>query len=99
MRKHQFGIGAKIFISENLTPKNGQFTLNCTQLKRRNLRLGTFTKSATFYIKQNENSRSLIVINMPLLHDMFPNFYDLSKEDNEYRDISGDQNASVVSSY
>ena len=36
---------------------------------------------------------------MPLLHDMFPNFYDLSKEDNEYRDISGDQNASVVSSY
>ena len=36
---------------------------------------------------------------MDALHDKFPNFYDLSKEGNENRDISGDQNASVLSSY
>ena len=33
------------------------------------------------------------------LHNMFPNFYDFSKEGNEDRDISGDQNASVLPSY
>ena len=36
---------------------------------------------------------------MNVLHDKFPNFYDLSKEGNENRDISGDQIASVLSSY
>ena len=30
---------------------------------------------------------------------MFPNFFDLSKESNGNRDISGDQNASALSSY
>ena len=30
---------------------------------------------------------------------MFPNFFDLSKNGNENRDISEDQNASVSSSY
>ena len=35
---------------------------------------------------------------MNVLHDMFPNFYDMSKERNENRDISGDQNASALSS-
>ena len=34
---------------------------------------------------------------MNVLHDMFPNFYDLSKEGNENQDISGDQNT-VLSS-
>ena len=33
------------------------------------------------------------------LHDRFPNIYDLSKEGNENRDISGDQNVSALSSY
>ena len=32
---------------------------------------------------------------MNVLHDMFPNVYDLSKEGNENWDILGDQNASV----
>ena len=41
------------------------------------------------YIKQNENSRPVVILNMNVLHDKFPNFYDLSKG-NEYRDISGD---------
>ena len=36
---------------------------------------------------------------MNVLHDMFPNFYDFSKEGNESCDISGDQNVSVLSSY
>ena len=36
---------------------------------------------------------------MNVLHDMFPNVYDLSKEGNENWDILGDQNASVLSSY
>lgn len=36
---------------------------------------------------------------MTLLHDTFPNFYNLSIEDNENRDISGGQNVSIVSSY
>ena len=35
---------------------------------------------------------------MNALHDMFPNFYDLSKGGNENRDILGDQNVSVWSS-
>ena len=58
-----------------------------------------FTKIGTVYIKQNENSRSVIIVNMNVLHDMFPNVYDLSKEGNENWDILGDQNASVLSSY
>ena len=58
-----------------------------------------FTKIGTVYIKQNENSRSVIIVNMNVLHDMFPNIYDLSKEGNENWDILGDQNASVLSSY
>ena len=36
---------------------------------------------------------------MNVLHDMFRDFYDLSKEGNENRDISGEQNASDLSSY
>ena len=36
---------------------------------------------------------------MNVLHDMFPNCYDLSKEGSENRDISGDQNVSALSSY
>ena len=57
-----------------------------------------FTKIRTVCIKQNENSRSVIIVNMNVLH-MFPNVYDLSKEGNENWDILGDQNASVLSSY
>ena len=34
---------------------------------------------------------------MNVLHDMFPNFYDLSKEGNENPEILGDKNASVLS--
>ena len=41
----------------------------------------------------------MVIINMNALHDMFPNFFDLSKEGNKNRDMSGDQNASVLSSY
>ena len=57
-----------------------------------------FTKIRTVCIKQNENSRSVIIVNMNVLH-MFPNVYDLSKEGNENWDILGGQNASVLSSY
>ena len=58
-----------------------------------------FTKIGTVCIKQNENSGSVIIVNMNVLHDMFPNVYDLSKEGNENWDILGDQNTSVLSSY
>ena len=58
-----------------------------------------FTKIGTVCINQNENSRSVIIVNMNVLHDMFPNVYDLSKEGNENWDILGGQNASVLSSY
>ena len=51
------------------------------------------------YIKQNENSRPVVILNMNVLHDKFPNFYDLSKEGNKNHDMSEDQNASVLSSY
>ena len=56
-------------------------------------------KNGTVYIKQNENSRPVVIINMNKLHDMFTNFFDLSKEGNENSDILGDQNTSVLSSY
>ena len=39
------------------------------------------------YIKQNENSRPVVILNMNVLRDMFPNFYDLSKEGNENREF------------
>ena len=51
-----------------------------------------FTKNGTVYIKQNENSRPVIIINMNVLY-MFPDFYDLSKEGNENHDTTRDQNA------
>ena len=34
---------------------------------------------------------------MNVFHDMFPRFYDLSKEGNENCEISGNQSASVLS--
>ena len=46
------------------------------------------------YIKQNENSRPVIILSMNVLH-----VYDLSKEGNENCDTSEDQNVSVLSSY
>ena len=58
-----------------------------------------FTKIGTVYVKQNENSRSVIILTMNVLCDMSPNVYDLSKEVNENWHILGDQNASVLSSY
>ena len=36
---------------------------------------------------------------MIVLHHIFPNCYDLSKEGNENPEILGEQNASVLSSY
>ena len=68
-------------------------------VRKRNYIFGTFTKNGTVYIKQNENSRPLVILNMNGLHDRFPNIYDLSKEGNENRDISGDQNVSALPSH
>ena len=99
MKKHQFVSGTRIFINENLSVKNKHLAFNCRQLKKRNYIFHTFTKNGTVYIKQNENSRPVVILNMNVLHDMFPNFYDFSKEGNESCDISGDQNVSVLSSY
>lgn len=86
MRKHQFGSGTKIFINANLTKQKQQFTCNCRQLKRRNVKFVTCTKS------------DIEILNMAILHGLFPDFRDLRKEGNENPDISGDQNASVLSS-
>ena len=51
--------------------------------KKRNYIFSAFTKNGTFYVKQNENW----ILNMNVLHDMFPNLYDMSKEGNENCDI------------
>ena len=91
--------GTRIFINENLIVKNEHLAFNCRQLKKRSHIFGTFTKNGTVYVKQNENSRPVAILNMNVLHDMFPNFYEMSKEGNENPDISGDQNASALSSY
>ena len=99
LRKHHLVSGTRIFINENLTVKNEHMAFNCKQLKKRSYILGTFTKNGTVYVEQKENSRPVAILNMNVLHDMFPNFYDISKEGNENRDISGDQNASALSSY
>ena len=47
-------------------------------------------KNGIVYIKQNENSRPVVIINMNVLHCMFFTFFDLSKESNENHDILGD---------
>ena len=99
LKKHHLVSGTRIFINENLTIKKEHLTFNCKQLKKRNYIFSTFTKNGTVYIKQNENSRPLVILNMNGLHDRFPNIYDLSKEGNENRDISGDQNVSALPSY
>ena len=98
LKKHKFLSGTRIFINENLKVKNEHLAFNCRQLKKRNYIFGIFTKNGTVYIKENENSRPVVILNMDALHDKFPNFYDLRKEGNDNRDISGDQNASVLSS-
>ena len=46
----------------------------------------------TVYIKQNENSKPVVILNMNVLHGMFPYFYDLNKKSNQNDGISGDQN-------
>ena len=90
LKKHHFLSGTRIFINENLTVKSEHLSFNCRQLKKRNYIFATFTKNEAFCIKQNENSRPVVILNMNVLHGKFPNFYDLSKEGNENRDISGD---------
>ena len=87
LKKHHLVSGTRIFINENLTLKNEHLAFNCRQLKKKNYILGTFTKNGTVYVKQNENSRLVTILNMKVLHDMLPNFYDMSKEGNENRDI------------
>lgn len=52
-----------------------------------------------FILNKNENYRLVVILNLDVRHNMLPDFYDLSKEGNENRDISGDQNASVLQSY
>ena len=99
LRKHHLVSGTRIFINENLIVKNKHLAFNCRQFKKRSYIFGTFTKNGTVYVKQNENSRPVAILNMNVLHDMFPNFNDMSKEGNENRDISGDENASALSSY
>ena len=99
LKKHHLVSGTRIFINENLTVKNEHLAFNCRQLKKGNYIFSTFTKNGTVYVKQNENSRPVAILNMNVLHDMFLKFYDISKEGNENRDISGDQNASALSSY
>ena len=94
LRKHQFRSGTKIFTHENLRAKNEQLVFNCCQLNRRNLIFRMLTKNDTIYIKQTENPKLLIILNMTILHDILTNFYDLIKKGIENRDKSGDQNAS-----
>ena len=96
--KKQFVSGTRIFINENLTLKNKHLAFNCRQLKKGTIYSAHLRRNAIVYNKQNENSRPVVIQNMNALHDMFPNFYDLSKGGNENRDILGDQNVSVLSS-
>ena len=97
LKKHQLVSGTTIFINDNLNVKNKHLAFNCRQLKKGTRYLACLQRMALFiYIKQNENSRPVIIINMNVLH-MFPNFYDLSKEGNENHDTTRDQNAFVFS--
>ena len=85
--KKQFVSGTRIFINENLTLKNKHLAFNCRQLKKGTIYSAHLRRNAIVYNKQNENSRPVVIQNMNALHDMFPNFYDLSKGGNENRDI------------
>ena len=49
-RKHEFDIGKKAFINENLTIRNEQLAFNCRQLKRKKQVFATFTKNGMVYI-------------------------------------------------
>ena len=80
LKKHHLVSVTRIFINENLTVKNEHLAFNCRQLKKGNYIFSTFTKNGTVYVKQNENSRPVAILNMNVLHDMVPNFYDISKK-------------------
>ena len=73
--KHQFGSSTKVFINENLTIRNEQPAFSCRQLKRKKQVFATFTKNDMVYIKHNENSRPVLVADITILQDMFPEFY------------------------
>ena len=79
--------------------KNEHLASQSYTIKRSNYIFVTFTMNGRVYIKQNQNSRSVVIPNMNVLHDMQTNFYNLTKEGKENRDKSGHQNASVLSSY
>ena len=36
--------------------------------------IDTFKKNDTVYVKQKETSRSVVILNINVLHDMFPTF-------------------------
>ena len=73
--KHQFGNSTKVFINENLTIKNEQLVFNCRQLKMKKQVFATFTKNGMVYIKQNKNSRPVLVTDIIIFQEMFPEFY------------------------
>ena len=41
--------------------------------------IGTFKKNDTVYVKQKETSRSVVILNINVLHDMFPTFMTWAK--------------------
>ena len=77
---------------QTLNYKKLPLAFNCRQLKRKKLVFAMFTKNGMVYIKHNENSRPLLVTNISILRDMFPEFYNVCDETRENQNISGYQN-------
>lgn len=73
--KHQFGNSATAFINENLTIKNEQLAFDCRQLKMTIQVFAMFTKNGMVYITQNENSRPVLITDIIIFQEMFPEFY------------------------
>ena len=58
-----------------MTIKNEQLVFNCRQLKMKKQVFAAFTKNGMVYIKQNENSRPVLVTDILIFQEMFPEFY------------------------
>ena len=64
----------KSFITQNFTIRNEQLAFNFRQLERKKQVFPTFTWNGMAYIKHNENSKTVLVTDITILQDMFPEF-------------------------
>ena len=97
--KYQFPGNTKIFVTENLVFKNKTLTFHWKRLKCNDHVISSYTRNVTTFIKKYESSKSNKISNLKALHDLFPDFFNKSRDGfEEFCKMSVDSHIPVQSS-